>query len=483
MNYNHTQTPPLHKIYDFNNKITPFSAIITTLLISGLFILAFTIHIELYVLLGVILLPLLWLMINYPRTWIYFIVMTFIVFMRGGETELNIFHVLAGIFYDSFLLIWFLYKKLVKREKLLRGFADQLFIFFYLILILNLFIAVGNDVDWFDWLREYLLYSLILYYFPIREYFKEPKHIIKLLFLVGAVTIGLDLVQFYNYIKILKNIVYAYQFSNSMRINQHIFTAVGFSGIAFFFYFKTLREKLFSFIVAVLSISALISTLSRAFWVSLFVMIVVFLFYLSKKQLIQLISLFLLFIGVSVMTLNTFMPDKANIFYKYLGQRFTSTGQGKKDISVRSRLYEFNKVTSLIEESPIWGHGLRYEFSFFENIKQATKKTSFVHNGYLNISYKTGIPLAIAFYLPLLLYLIQGFLISIRTSSYLHRTLSICSFLTLSMLFVTNFVTSSFLFRDGLMTTALAIAFISVSIEHYNNNEKERAQQPPKLLL
>ena len=144
--------------------------------------------------------------------------------MRGGETELNIFHVLAGIFYDSFLLIWFLYKKLVKREKLLRGFADQLFIFFYLILILNLFIAVGNDVDWFDWLREYLLYSLILYYFPIREYFKEPKHIIKLLFLVGAVTIGLDLVQFYNYIKILKNIVYAYQFSNSMRINQHIFT-------------------------------------------------------------------------------------------------------------------------------------------------------------------------------------------------------------------------------------------------------------------
>ena len=51
------------------------------------------------------------------------------------------------------------------------------------------------------------------------------------------------------------------------------------------------------------------------------------------------------------------------------------------------------------------------------------------------------------------------------------------------MLFVTNFVTSSFLFRDGLMTTALAIAFISVSIEHYNNNEKERAQQPPKLLL
>ncbi len=462
---------PLQKIYSVNNKITPLIAIITSIFTLSLIIIAFIFRIELYVFLITLALPLIWLMIHYPRLWIYSIVLTFTIFMREGDTEVNALHIFAGVFYNSFLIIWFLYKLIIKKENLIRNFSDQLFLFFCIVLIFNAAIAIGNDVNWFDWLREYLSYSLILYYFPIREYFKEPKHIIKLVFLIGLVTICLDLIQFYNYIKILKNIIYAYQFSNSMRINQHIFSAVGFSGIAFFFYFKSIRGKLFSFIVTVLSISALISTLSRAFWVALLAMIMIFLFYLSKKQLIQLISLFIIFLGIAVFSLNTFMPDKANIFYKYLGQRFSSTGQGKKDISIRSRLYEFKKVNSLIEESPIWGHGLRYEFSFFENIKQATKKTSFVHNGYLNIAYKTGIPLTIAFYLPLLLYLIQGFLISIRTSSYLHRIISICAFLTLLMLFVTNFVTSSFLFRDGLMTTAISIAFISISLEYYKNNE------------
>ncbi|MGI6369997.1 MAG: O-antigen ligase family protein [Ignavibacteria bacterium] len=462
---------PLQKLYEIDSKLSPAIVILTLLLFSGFFALGIYFHIELYVFLGVTALPLMWAMVNYPRVWIYFIVIMFIVFFRGGETELNATHILAALFYDLFLIVWFINKLLIRREKITRGIHDQIILFFYGVLLFHSIVSISHGVELIDWLREYFSISLILYYFPIREYFTEKKHILHLLFLIGFVTIILDFYAFYNYYNILKDITYAYQFASTIRINQQLYVAVALGGIAFFFYFKKWRYKLFSALVAGFTIAALVSTLSRAFWVSLFGIIFIFILYLRIKQVVQLLTFVLVATSIFVVTLNTYMPDKANMFYKYLSKRLISTGKGKKDISIRARLYEYREVVKGIEKSPVWGNGLRHEFMFYSNLSQTSARTSFVHNGYLGIAYKTGIPLAIAFYLPILLYLIQGFLVSIRTSSYLHKTLAICGMLSLLMLFATNFVTSSFLFKDGLMVTALAIAFISIATENY---EKEK---------
>lgn len=481
------QQTPLQKIYRFaTNQIACkskklcsekiFFFVTAFLIISGFITVAFYFRIEFYLFLIALALPLLWTMVNYPRIWIYFIVLSFTVFLTSGEKEVNAFHILAGLFYNSFLILWFINKLLIKREKISRGIADQIFLFFYFVLLANSIIAVSNNVIFFDWFREYLLFSLILYYFPIREYFNTKKQILILIALIACSAVFLDLYAFYNYFRAMKDISYAYQFAgnSSMRINQQIFTSIGFSAIALFFYFKTLRGKLFSFLVAILTVGALVSTLSRAFWVAFIVISFVFLFYLKIKQIIQLFVILIAFLGVSAFTVQTIMPDKAELFQKYLVQRFTSTSKGKKDQSVRARLYEYKEVVQAIENSPLWGHGLRKEFMFYNNITQQTSKTSFIHNGYMNILYKTGLPLALAFYVPILLYLFKGFLISIRTSSSFYRTLAICGYLTLAMLFITNFATSSFLFRDGLMITALAMAVISIAEK--NIEEKQTDQ-------
>jgi len=477
---NNIQETPLKKIYQIatNNSNKPekrflFFFIGAVLTVFSFMSVAFYFRIEFYLFLAVLALPILWTMVNYPRVWIYFIALGLTVFLTSGEKEVNVFHILAGLFYNSFLILWFVNKLLIKREKISRNISDQIFLFFYFILIVNSIIAVSNNVVFFDWFREYLLYSLILYYFPIREYFTTKKQILTLLVLLGLSAIFLDLYAFYNYFKAMKDITYAYQFAgnSSMRINQQFFTSVGFSSIVIFFSVKTFRGKLFSFLVAILTTGALISTLSRAFWVSFIAIVFIFLFYMKIKQVVQFLLIIIFFVGASAFAVQTIMPDRAELFKKYLVQRFNSTGKGKKDQSVRARLYEYREVVRAIKNSPIWGHGLRKEFMFYNNITQKTSKAHFIHNGFMNISYKTGIPLALAFYIPILLYMLKGFLISIRSSSYFHRTLAICGYLTLAMLFVTNFATSSFLFRDGLIVTAVAMALIGIAEQEYNKNK------------
>ncbi len=463
---------PLKRIVNFSGKVSILTFVITALLVFGLIVIATALHIELYLFLAVISLPILWTTIFYPRTWIYFIALGFTVFFQTQDTKVNAFHILVGFFYNTFLMVWFINKLFIKRQQITKNIMDKFLLFFFAALLCcNFVIAFLNGIQPFDWFREFLLHSLILYYFPIREYFYEEKHFCRLLFLVGISTAVISGIQFYGYYKILKDITYAFQMGGSIRKNQELYAAVGFCGIAFFFCLRTFKAKLYSIVISGLAIGALITTLSRAYWVSLMGMIAILIPYLKIKQTLQLFIAFIILFSGSMLFLQEFMPDKADLFQKYIGKRLMSTSQGKQDISIRSRLYEYEKAIQHIKESPILGQGHRYEFSFFNPISQETSKTSFIHNGYINLALKTGIPLTVIFYLALLLYLIKGFLISVRTKSKFYQTLAICGYLSLFMLFATNFVTSSFFFRDGTMVTALSIAMISAA-EKYNTQEK-----------
>jgi O-antigen ligase len=358
---------------------------------------------------------------------------------------------------------------------------------FYLFLSFNVVIAFLNGVNPFDWVREFLLFSLILYYFPIREYFKDKKSLFTLLFLFACAILVLDFFQFYTYYKMIKNVIYAYQLGRSAKINQQIFSAAVISGITLFFYLSNKKAKFLSLIVVIFSTGALISTFSRAFWLATMAMVLVLCVFLNYKQVLQFFLIVLFSTGLLLISINIFMPTQANFVQKYITKRFSSAGQGTKDISVRFRFYEAREVTKMIKESPIWGHGLRKKFRFYDNIAEATTESFFVHNGYLNITYKTGIPMAFILYLSLLLYTINGLTTAwklgkisnkvrkilfdkdlFRTIKF-YQALAICGTLSLGMLFITNFATSSFFFRDGLMVTAFSIAFIGIAESKLKN--------------
>jgi O-antigen ligase len=148
---------------------------------------------------------------------------------------------------------------------------------------------------------------------------------------------------------------------------------------------------------------------------------------------------------------------------------------------VEARFREFKEVNNEIYETPLFGQGFRKEISYYNNTRKSNSVVSFIHNGYLNLAHKTGIPMAILFYFVVLLFNIRGYVVAWRLKRYCSKNhlnskdqhyfftaLAIGSSLTITMLLITNMVTSSFFFRDGLIITAFVFAFISIAERKYN---------------
>jgi O-antigen ligase len=75
-------------------------------------------------------------------------------------------------------------------------------------------------------------------------------------------------------------------------------------------------------------------------------------------------------------------------------QRFLSIGQYQTDPSVLYRVIETEAVLAAISERPYMGSGFGATITWGENSDFATITTPFVHNGYLWLAWKIGIPAA-----------------------------------------------------------------------------------------
>ncbi|MCL2313172.1 MAG: O-antigen ligase family protein, partial [Firmicutes bacterium] len=438
-----TKITPINRILKYGEQVSILTYLAATIFIVIAFFIAYSFGIELYVFLALLAFPLLWVMLNYPRVWIYCVVLTFPVFFINDDAGLTPTSVMGALFYNLFLICWLInrlfFRPVIASEtkqsicnskeiatptarndgknkvnnsdasrseiaksnfaskKQLIG-CDVLILLFYVLVLFNSVIAYSNGVEPFDWLSEYLLYSLLLYYFPIREYFDDKKSIITLLSLLFISAFILDIQQFYGYKNQIMKAALAYQLGGWGNINHQIYTASVIAGVTFLFYSKTVKGRLFAFVISVFSTAAIISTFARAFWLSLILVLFLLLFFLNYKQIIKLLIVLIVTAGLIGTALYMIFPKQAKLITKYATNRFSSSTKGKSDISVRSRFYEYREVISKIKESPLGGQGLRKKFSFYSPIAKHTIEYSFVHNGYLNMAYRVGIPLAALFY-------------------------------------------------------------------------------------
>ena len=502
-------------LWENDSKISPIAFILSALFTSLFFYVSALFDIMFVAVLVVLALFLIWLMLHYPRVWIYCIVVGFVLFFGRKLGETTTKDIIVAGFYNSFLIIWFVYQLIIKPLSLKYhhsknnvaikyneiptiefNIIDKFIFLFYLFLLFNFILAVFNDVDLFAWFKEYLLYSLILYYIPIREYFKEEKPLIFLVAILGLTSIALSVQQIILYSTRMDYIMQAYQGIASWAVNQQISSAGVIVGIVLFFYAKTKKGKLLSMLATILSAVAIISTFSRAFWASIIFMLVVLILFLNYRQIFQLFAMIAISVSIVILSLDTFLPATySNLFKQQVVKRFLSTSKGQKDGSVLMRFEEYNAVYKMIAQAPITGHGLQKIFSYYSpayakisNSLIGNVTTSFVHNGYLKLSYTIGIPMTALFYLSIFVYLFKGIIVAWKFGKYLpqrkfknlniykfaelYRGLAIGAILTLGMLFITNMATSSFFFKDGVMVTAFCLAFIGIADNKCKNLQK-----------
>jgi hypothetical protein len=170
---------------------------------------------------------------------------TFYTFFAKTDKELNITEVIIALLYNGGLFLWFVWSTFIEKRKIVRNTADWIILFvFGVVLFGNSVLAVINGVRIDSWIREFMLFSLTLFYFPFRHHFTEKKEVINLLIVLALSIFVVDLKQFYSYYVGITSddIQYAYELGKSVRINQTVFTIASIFG--FLFTFNQAKEKM-----------------------------------------------------------------------------------------------------------------------------------------------------------------------------------------------------------------------------------------------
>jgi hypothetical protein len=337
------------------------------------------------------------------------------------------------------------------------------------VLLLNAFIAYENNVEMIYWFREYSLLSLLLLYFPFREHIKTEGDMKRLMLCFAFTVIILSGYQFWLYYTGMttQSVDYAYQIGRSIRINQPILTSAAFFGFVFTLHIRKLLPKLIMLVFTIMSITALVVTFSRTFWIILLFGIVVIFFYANPKQRITLITSSIISIVVFTAVVFMFFEDNAGIAINYIEKRFSSASEGLEDISVQSRLAEYEVVLKKISDYPLGGNGLGRTFHFFNPIPVSTTRTGVIHNGYLYLSYRIGIPLTLCFLVVIIYYFIRLERYSRIISDSFYRTLALGGFVSMLLIFISNITSPQFQSRDGVFIILFSFVIVTLCEQKY----------------
>jgi hypothetical protein len=418
-------------------------------------------------------LPLIFLTIRYPKFWIYTIALSNIIFLNSRGSDITPVEILIVSEYLATIMIWLFWEIFVNRNKIIDNLADLAIIFFVVFIFLNSIIAILNDVDILLWSREALNLLLIILYFPIKKYFIEKKDVIKLLLVYSVVVTATAFIHFYTYANALNtDLKYAFELVRGMSVNQTLFTSASMFGLIFALYMKNKIRSILLIAFTVISIGGLIMSFSRTFWLFLLIGIFIIIFYLTGKQKMKLLLYSSIVSLILISSAFFLFQDKAQVVLTLIENRFVSTKSGAKDISVQARFVEYESVWRHIEEYPMAGTGLAYKFTFYNFLTQRTVRTSFIHNSYLFIMMKLGIPIMIVCFFPYIFYIIKGERYARKSDDEFFRLLSLGSFLSLVLMIVSNFTAAQIIMRESVFVTIMSFALISIVIKNFENSRK-----------
>ncbi len=412
---------------------------------------------------------------KFQRFWILSIILTSPFYLRSGQEGVDVFDIVFAGYYFGSLYFWLFWVALVKKIKLVRNTADFFLLLFFLLGFGFVFLSSLNSITILDALREFIIISMILIFFPLRELFTEKKQLILLGFVFSISVLINDLGQFYDYYKgMTSGVQYAYQVlsGTKIRINQTLFTFSILIGTLFFLYTPKIPTKIWLILVVGTTSAALVTTFSRTFWVLVLGIMFIFIIIIPLRQKIQL-AVVAVFASLSiVIMINMFFKQQADVVYTVIEKRLTSTTQGKADMSLKSRLSEYKVLIKRIKEHPLQGNGFFKEFSFYNPIYTATSHTITVHNGYLYLAYRLGIPMFLMYMYVLFYYFGKSIKVWYLNTELFNKYVALSGFTGLLVLILGSLTSSQFFLRDGTMITAYSFLLVEFAFQHIPKNNK-----------
>lgn len=403
---------------------------------------------------------------KFQRIWIYLILLTSPIYLRTGSEGVELIDVVFAVFYFGSLYYWFFWTLLVAKKNIFRNIADFFLVIFFILgfaLALNSYL---NGVDLIDSMRELVLISFVLYYFPIRNNFAEKKHLISLSVVFSVAIFLNSLGQIYDYYRnISAGLQYAYQLlsSTKIRINQTLFSFIVLSSSLLMLLKQKILTRIWLVIAIISSSIALLTTFSRTFWLITLLVFGVYIIVLPLKHKIKLVLSGLIVLGSIFLISQMFFKERTDIVIQVIEKRFLSTSKGVKDLSFAARLKEYETVIRKIQEYPIQGNGFFKEFRFYSVLEQETTTTTTIHNGYLFLFYRVGIPLGLIFLFCVFYFFIKSLKNIYLIDDVFYKFVSIAAMTGILIMIISGFTSSQFLYRDGTFLFALSFALVEIS--------------------
>ncbi|TAE25464.1 MAG: O-antigen ligase domain-containing protein [Candidatus Kapaibacterium sp.] len=339
--------------------------------------------------------------VRYPRVWLCLgaLLNYWWISQGGGDEEITLKEYALVLFYFGGLAIWFFGMCVIQKRRVVRHWADKILLLAIAVSLTNAGLAVLNGTPILTWVREWLLFWMILYYFPWREHFTEKRHIQALLACHAVVFLAIGGQNLYNYLKASTNMVYAYQIWASRKtLNTHIFMSATVWTVLGGLYAAKRKSQVLMMLLAGFYGVVVVASFSRGFWLSGILALVVCLAVLDPKKLV-LFSVYGIIAAVGfTLLVQLIFPDKATFIFNVLKARLLSSSRGTSDVSLLARYYETMSILNQLQQYFLGGNGLGSSFYAYDPIQKHFFTATFIHNGYIFVWLKLGFFFFVSFY-------------------------------------------------------------------------------------
>jgi len=406
-----------------------------------------------------------------PKIWLALVLVSLPAFFVDSGKGLSVSEAVVGGFLILSIIVWTGWQLAIDYRQVIQTWPDAALILFLLLSASNAAIAISNDIDFVSWLSEWLLLFLLLYYLPLRKYFgqtEQGRSQVLVLLSISACLQALVSMWLFKQ-RMGESVLYAYQLESSRSVLLGpMFLVVIIGCLVGFFHSKSYRAKLGIVITGVLNAAALFLTFTRTLWLLAVISIAIVFFFLSFRQRV---STVVSVVGSVVLMLSlayAFAPSLTDVVGTLLRRRIASSTQLKGgDYSFETRVIEASTAWRRAQESPLGGQGIRYVLVSWHPVHQWTSMTTFIHNGYVGLIMKLGIPMAAFLVAIVVSFFLTPMLDIARNRNYLLanpmlRVIGITTLAYAPVMLVVIFMSGVFDQRYGVILLALLFAGSSV---------------------
>ena len=419
-------------------------------------------------------------MVRWPKVWIYSFLLALPLFLTDTGVGINVREIVIGSFYSGTVLLWMIWSIGRSDRRLVRHWVDFLLLLYVVFTACNIGIAALNDVELLEWAADFSVVCLMLYYFPIREYFGGEEELKQLLVVAGLSAIGMALFTVYHYRQRMASggLIYAYQLVASRSVTLAAIHLLGVLFGAIGMFFATRRTQVLLAIAIACNAGALFLSFGRTLWVFFFVCLGIAMFFLTKRQSVKLVITTVTAGVLAVVAAFQINPRLAEVGARVVTSRLTSSAQlSGGDLSFETRIIEAGYALRHIERYPLGGKGLRHPFVSYHPIDGEHHNTSFVHIGYLGIAMRQGIPMLILMLSILTLFVIMSWQgarhLRSEGSERLYRMVAIVMFAHMPALLANIFMAGIFDQRYGNVMFAFIFASTSIAYEMLHRRQPD----------